>query len=88
MRSSLISCAFHAASRTFSRITTLSLCVSPRHQQLQTKTWEEDIKCALTFTTCDDPASVSWAQSDPSPASSEQKALPRNMADCGHTGKN
>ena len=33
-----ISCAFNAASRTFSRITTLSLCVISRHRQLQTKT--------------------------------------------------
>lgn len=46
-----ISCAFHAASRTFSRITTPSLCVILGITNSKQKR-EEDIKCALTFTIC------------------------------------
>ena len=49
-----ISCAFNAASRTFARITTLSLCVTSRHHQLQTKTGRRYKMCPHFHHMCDD----------------------------------
>jgi len=74
-----ISCAFNAASRTFSRITTLSLCVISRHRQLQTKT-----VCVMILKLLCVASGL-----DPAPASAEQKALSETaVVDCVHTGKN
>ena len=53
--------------------------------------WEEDIKCALTFTICVMILKLLCVASalDPAPASAEQKALSETaVVDCVHTGKN